>query len=157
MRNLKIGVRQENGVLSLKGGKQPRGVSNNVLFAYVHEKLDILLSDFSILSSFFFNNFNLNTQGFVYLELVQYQLGLQGNVQVFAKCNLCISAIQLFYIQKIQAFFLHWHKSYIFPMLGLAENCVLTEDSPPVTQRRRDTSYNLAIKLVSYFWVVKHR
>ena len=103
MRNLKNGVRQENGVLSLKGGKQPRGFSNNVLFAYVHEKLDILLSDFRILSSFFYD-FNLNTQGFVYLEFVQYQPGLQGNVQVFAKCNLCISAIQLFFYTEYSGF-----------------------------------------------------
>ena len=38
-------------------------------------------------------------QGFVYLESVNYQLGLHRNVRVLAKCNVCISAIQMFYIQ----------------------------------------------------------
>ena len=37
MRNLKIDVGQVNGVLSLNCGKQP-GVTNDVMFAYVHEK-----------------------------------------------------------------------------------------------------------------------
>ena len=42
-RNLKIDVRQENGVLFLKCGKQP-GVTNDVMFAYVHTKINILFS-----------------------------------------------------------------------------------------------------------------
>ena len=42
--------------------------------------------------------FHLSTQDFVYLEF-KYQLGIYRNVQVFAKCNVCISAIQLFYIE----------------------------------------------------------
>ena len=52
MRNLKIDVRQENGVLSLKCEKQP-GVTNDIMFAYVHEKINILLSVLSIFSFFF--------------------------------------------------------------------------------------------------------
>ena len=39
-------------------------------------------------------------------------------MQVFAKCNVCISAIQLFDIKNVKAFFLY--KSSIFPILGLA-------------------------------------
>ena len=46
----------------------------------------------------------MNTQGFVYLEFVKYQLGRHRNVQVFVKCNVCISAIQLFYIRTCPGF-----------------------------------------------------
>ena len=71
--------------------------------AHGHEKINILLS---VLSIFFlsFYDFHLNTQGFVYLEIVKYQLGLRRNVQVFTKCNVCISAIQLFYTGTHQGF-----------------------------------------------------
>ena len=41
--------------------------------------------------------FNLNTQGFVYLDLVEYQVELNRNVQVFANCNICISGIHTDY------------------------------------------------------------
>ena len=44
------------------------------MFAYVHEKINILLSVLRILFIFFY--FNLNTQGFVYLEFVKFQLDL---------------------------------------------------------------------------------
>ena len=96
-----------------------RCVTNDALDAYAHEKINIL---FSVLSVFFlsFYDFKLNIQGLVYLEIVKYQLGLQRNVQGFAKCNVCISTIQLFYVH-VRAFFLYWNKSYIFPMLGLAK------------------------------------
>ena len=53
-----------------------RGVTNDVIFAYAHEQINIFLSILSIFS-FFCYDFNLNTQGFVYLENVKYQLGLQ--------------------------------------------------------------------------------
>ena len=53
---------------------------------------------------FFFYDFNLNRQGFVYLEFVKYQLGLHRNVHVFVKCNVCISAVQLFDIQTCPGF-----------------------------------------------------
>ena len=43
-----------------------RRVTNDVMFAYVHTKIIILQSVLSIFS-FFFYDFNLNTQGFVYL------------------------------------------------------------------------------------------
>ena len=76
------------------------------MFEYVHEKIDILFSVFSISvsCSFFYYGFHLNTLVFVYLEFVKYQLGLQRSVQVFAKCNVCLSAIQLFYIQTSPGF-----------------------------------------------------
>ena len=45
MQNLKIDVRQENGVLSLICERHP-GVTNDVMFAYVHTKINILLSIF---------------------------------------------------------------------------------------------------------------
>ena len=51
------------------------------MFAYEHEKINILLSALSIFS-FLLYDFNLNTQGFVYLEFVQCQLGLVRNVQI---------------------------------------------------------------------------
>ena len=77
-----------------------RGVTNDVI---LHEKINILLSVLSFFS-FFFYDFNLNIQCFVYLEIVKYQLGLHRNVRVFAKCNECISAIQLLYIQTYPGF-----------------------------------------------------
>ena len=62
MQNLKIEVRQKNGVLSVsdpswvrvsvKYEKQP-GVTNGVIIVYVHEKINILLSVLSISFSFF--------------------------------------------------------------------------------------------------------
>ena len=51
LRNLKIDARQENGVLPLM--KNNWGVTNGIMFAYVHENITILLSVFSILSFFF--------------------------------------------------------------------------------------------------------
>ena len=105
------------------------GVTNNVMLAYVHEKINIQLFVLRIclfvflfvclfvlfcfvlfyflfffiiffLFCFFlllFYVFNLNTQGFVNIEL-------HRNVQVFAKCDVCISAIYLFYIQTCPGF-----------------------------------------------------
>ena len=71
--------------------------------AYMHGKMNILLSVLSIFLSLVYDC-NLNTQRFVYLEFVKYQLGFHRNVQVFAKCNVYIYAIQLFYIQTCPGF-----------------------------------------------------
>ena len=48
-----------------------RGVTNDVMFAYVHTKINIL---FSVLSIFFFlfYDFNLKAKGYVYLEFVKF-------------------------------------------------------------------------------------
>ena len=46
-------------------------VTNDVMFTYVYEKINILLSVLSIFF-FLFYDFNLNTQGFVSLEFVKY-------------------------------------------------------------------------------------
>ena len=48
---------------------------------------------------FVFCNVNLNTQDFVYLEFVKYQMGLRRNMPVFAKCNVYMSAVRLLYIR----------------------------------------------------------
>ena len=48
-----------------------RVVTNDVMFVYAHEKINI------------FYDFYLNTQGFVYLKFAKYQLGLQRNVATF--------------------------------------------------------------------------
>ena len=90
---------RKTGYSPLKA-ENTRCVINDVLFAYAHEKINILLSVLSICYFLvYFYDFNLNTQGFVHLELVKYQLGIHRNVHVFATCNVCIFAIQLFYIQ----------------------------------------------------------
>ena len=65
MQNLKIDVRQETGYSPLNG--------RNFMFACAYEKINILLSILNILF-FLFYDFNLNTQFFVYLEFVKYQL-----------------------------------------------------------------------------------
>ena len=96
MRNLKIDVTHENGYSPLNA-EYNMGVTNDVIFAYVHTKMKVLLSGLII-----FYDFNLNKQ--IYLEFVKYQLGLHRNVQVFAKCNVCISVVLLFYIQTCQDF-----------------------------------------------------
>ena len=83
------------------------------MFAYVHEKINILLSCFEHLLLlyiyiyiyifffffffFMFYYFHLNTQDFEHLEFVKYQLSFHRNVQVFVECYACKSAIQLFY------------------------------------------------------------
>ena len=74
------------------------------MFAYVNMKINILLSVLSIFFFLSFYDFNQNTQGFVNSEFVKFQLGLHTNVQGFAKCNVCISAIHLFYIQICPGF-----------------------------------------------------
>ena len=61
---------------------------------------------------------NLNTQDFVYMEFVKYQLGRRRNMLVL--CNVCISTIQLFYIQHVQTVVLYQNKLYIFPIVELA-------------------------------------
>ena len=63
---------------------------------HISEKINILLSLSMSRSIFLFYDFNLNTKGFVYIEFVNYQQDLHGNVRVFAKCNVCIAAIQVF-------------------------------------------------------------
>ena len=54
MRNLKIDVRQENGY-SPSNAENNRGVSNDVMFAYAHMKINILLSVFFFFFTFFFH------------------------------------------------------------------------------------------------------
>ena len=68
------------------------------IVTYEHEKINLLIYFFNIIC-FIFYDVNLNTQDFVFLEFVKYQLGLRRNRSVFAKCNIHISAINLFYIQ----------------------------------------------------------
>ena len=64
-----------------------------------------MLSIFELFFSFFlFCDFNMNTQSVIYLESVKYQLGLHINVQVFVKCNVGISAKQLFDKQTCPGF-----------------------------------------------------
>ena len=60
MRNLKIDVKQENGVLFLNA-ENKRGITNDVKFAYVHDKKKRSAFCFEHLS-FFFYQFILNTQ-----------------------------------------------------------------------------------------------
>ena len=78
---------------------------------------------------FLFYDCNLNTQCFVYLEYVKYQLGLHRNEQVFAKCNVYHTYIYMLYscfmYRHVQTFFLYRNKLYIFPLLGLAKTWVL--------------------------------
>ena len=88
MRNSKIAVRHENGVLSLRCVNN-RGVTYDVMCVYVHTKISILLTVLSIFC-FPFYDLNLNTQGFVYSEFVKNQLGLHRNMQGFVKRNVCI-------------------------------------------------------------------
>ena len=66
MRYLKIDVRQENGY-SPFDAENNRSVTNDVTFAYAHEKLYILLS--VLIMFFFFYDFNLNNKGFVFCIL----------------------------------------------------------------------------------------
>ena len=68
------------------------------IVAYAHEKINILVFVLNIIF-FLFYDVNLNTQDFLYLEIVKYQLGLRRNMSVFSKCNVCIAAVQLFYLQ----------------------------------------------------------
>ena len=98
MRNLKIDVRQENGY-SYLNAENNQGVTNYVMIAYIVCAWANKHSAFCGVHFFFlFDDFNLNTQGFIYLEFVKYQMGHPRNAQGFAKCNVCIAAIQLFYI-----------------------------------------------------------
>ena len=62
------------------------------MFAYAHENINIRFLFGAFFLSFFYE-FNLNTQGFVYLEFVKYQLGLYRNVQVFVKCNVSAAVL----------------------------------------------------------------
>ena len=81
-----------------------RSATHVFVFAYEDEKINILLSVLSIFLQFLFYGFKQSTQALVHLEFVKYQLGLHRNEQVFAKCNVCISAIQLLFIRTCQRF-----------------------------------------------------
>ena len=105
MRYLKIHARKENRYSLLNAEKTGVSHMTSCLYMRMKKKINILLSVFSIVS-FFFYDFNLNTQGFVYLEFVKYQLGLHRNVQGFAKCSVCISANSCFIYRHVQAFYL---------------------------------------------------
>ena len=55
------------------------------MLSYAHEKINIL---FSVLSIFFFLSvfdFNLNTQGFVHLDFVKYQLGTSIDIHIYMR------------------------------------------------------------------------
>ena len=70
--------------------------------AHAHVKLNSLISVCSIFLSLL--ELNLNNQGFIYLECVKYQL--HRNMPAFTKCNLCVSAIHIFFIYRhVQTFF----------------------------------------------------
>ena len=114
MRNSKIDARQEIGILSRKFGKQT-GVTYDVMFAYTHEKINVLLPVLSIFVLFY--NFNLKTQGFLYtLTLLSINWA-----SVETSKFVVISAIQSFYIQPCPAFLpVSKNKSYSFPTLRLA-------------------------------------
>ena len=73
MRNLKIDVRQENGVSPLNA-KNNRGVTNDVMFAYMHEKINILLSLLSI-CNFLFLLFQLEYTRFCILIICYVSSG----------------------------------------------------------------------------------
>ena len=66
--------------------------------AYGHEKINIPVSVLNTIF-FLFYGVSLNMQDFIYVEFATFQLGLRRNMPAFAKCNVYISAIQLFYIQ----------------------------------------------------------
>ena len=83
MRNLKIHARQENGVLSHKCGIQPDCHEGRHVCIIAGLKINILLS--VLIFFFLFYDFDLNAQGFVYLEIVKYQLGLHRKVRVLVK------------------------------------------------------------------------
>ena len=97
---IRLHVRHENGVLSLQCRKQP-GCHQ------WHHVCKIAWENISVLSMCFLSClwFNLNTQGFVYLNIVKYnQLRLHRNMRVLTKFNACISGIQWFYIQTCPGF-----------------------------------------------------
>ena len=95
-----------------------RGVTKDVMFAYVNEK-KILLSVLSIFLSIY--NFDLNTQGFVYLEVLSF------NWTAIEKCKFPLNVTNsyllygCFIYRLVPAFFLFRNKSYIFPMQGFAK------------------------------------
>ena len=121
MRNLKIDVRQEQRVLPLNCGKQPKS----------HSWLHVCICkcenqhSASCFEHCCFFGLNRNTEDSVYLEFVKYQLGRHRIVQVFAKCNVCVSISSSFMYRHIKAFFLYRNNSYIFPILRLAKKVVL--------------------------------
>ena len=88
---------------SLLNAKTNMGITNDVMFAYVRTKINIMLSVLSIWFVLFYD-FNMNTKGCVHWEFVKYQRDLHWNVQIFAKWKVCISAIQIFYIQTCPGF-----------------------------------------------------
>ena len=75
------------------GGVGGRGVTNDVMFSYVHEKINVLLSVLSIFLAFLLFQ----------REYTRFCI-LKRNMQVLAKCNVCISVIQLVYIQTSPGF-----------------------------------------------------
>ena len=83
---------------NLLNEKKKRSNSTSLLATYAHKKIYILLSILNIVF-FLFYDINLHRQNFVYLEFVKYQLSRRRSMQVFAKFNEYISAMQLFYIQ----------------------------------------------------------
>ena len=99
-----------------------RGVTNDVMFSYVHTyvhaKINILLSVLSIFV-FPFYDLNLNAQGFVYLEFVKYHLDLHRKVQIFRKLQ-CIhiyfTAVLYTDMSRLSSYI--EINPYIFSMLG---------------------------------------
>ena len=85
--------------------QKPASVSLFASQFYMHmEKKNILISVLNVIF-FLFYDVNLNTQVFVSLECVKYQLGLRRNMPVFTKYNVYISAIQFVFFVLFFLFF----------------------------------------------------
>ena len=111
MQNLKTDVQQENGVLSLKCGKQPGCYlwRHVCIRAYENKHSVFCLS----MCFFLCYDFKLNTQGFVYLEFVKYQLGSIETCTFSQNTMYAYLLYSWFIYRHVHAFFLYWNKSYI--------------------------------------------
>ena len=106
-------------IVRMKLGYSPLNAENGLsvafcfVVAYAHEKINFLASILYIIF-FLFYDVNLNTQDFVYLEIVKYQLGLRKNMPVFEMQYSC------FIYMHVHTVFQYQNKLYIFPIVGLA-------------------------------------
>ena len=97
-----------------------RDVTNDVMFAYAHMKVNILLSVLSIFSFFFYD------LPWIHKVLCTKNL-LSISWAIIETCKCSQNAIYAYLLYScfinrcVQAFFLYRNKSYIILMLGLAK------------------------------------
>ena len=86
---------RKTGYSPTLNAENSRGVTHGFMFAYAHDEIIFcfLLYFIYFFFLFLFYGFNLNTQDFVYLEFVKYQLGFHKRFLEMQSIHICYTVV----------------------------------------------------------------